>query len=128
MAIIKPEDIADYESSPESIKKWIRIFGNVWPFDNRDYWGDLIFAHKLRVMIGEISEEESPKIMADLKNRIIDNPSIFIKLPLAKANTGFDDLINGPQNREAWRRYENGTLIDNDEVAEWFGQQLLRDE
>ena len=125
MAYLKPEQIGDYEKSPEWLKKWIRVFGNIWPYDNRDYWGDLVFSHKIQVMANKISEEDSDKALSKLLNQASQIPEIIIRNRVNPLRSSIESLIYTERNADAWQKYEDGTLVDKDDVAEWYGQQLL---
>jgi len=125
MAYLTPEQIDGYESAPDWLKKWIRVFGNIWPFDNRDYWGDLVFSHKIQVMIGQISEEDSDRELSKLITAASKSPEQIIKNRVNPLRSSIQNLIYSPNNAAAWERYANGTLVNQDDVAEWYGQQLL---
>lgn len=127
MAYIKPNDVEGYNEAPEWLKKWIRVFGNVWPYDNRAYWGDLVFSHKIKVMIGQISEEDSEKKLGELMAIASARPEQIIRNRVNPLLSSVHDLVYSSENAAAWQRYGNGTLVDEDDVAEWYGEQLLQE-
>lgn len=128
MAYLKPEQIGDYEKSPEWLKKWIRVFGHIWPYDNRDYWGDLVFSHKIQVMSGDILESDSDKELTKLLDLASKIPERIIRNRVNPLRSSLEDLIYTEKNAAAWKKYEDGTLVDSGDVAEWYGQQLLSQE